>query len=119
MEGESEEDGDSPADAQLLEVPVRRLLAVEDAAGVPDVLLELLRHLPLRVVCRCRGRGDVAPGEDLPDVLEERPSPPLQLPVGRGRQRAEEGALMDVSAAGPTHSILGSDKGPNSPVAAG
>lgn len=81
-----------PADPVLLLLPVLALLAVEHAGGVLDVLLELWRRLPLRVVLGSRGRGKPPARQNLPDIGKDLLTPPLELLVLCWRQAANEWA---------------------------
>lgn len=90
---------DLPADAVLVHLPVRAVLAVEDVVGVVDVFLQLAGHLPLSVVA-LRGRGgDEASGCHLFGISEDLLTPPLELSVGGWGKAADEGTCIVVVSA--------------------
>ena len=68
---------DSPANAVLLHVPTRAVLAVEDVVGVCDVFLEFSCDFPLGVVALSRRCGYETTGCDFLGVSEDLLAPPL------------------------------------------
>lgn len=80
----------SPADAVFRHFPVRACGSVPEIPGLDNILLERTGNLPLVVVVRRWGRGDVTTRQHLSGVCENLGSPPLQLSILGGWDATDE-----------------------------
>lgn len=94
----------------LLHLPGVAVLAIERTLRNINVLLELARDLPLRIVSHRRRRRDEAARQDLSSVSEDGLTPPLQLPVRSGRKTAKERACLGELADQEHQSVQGTGK---------
>lgn len=81
---------DLPADAILVQLPTFTGLSVEDMAGMPDIMLQLLGDNPLVVILLWRWHRDEPSWRNLCGVSEDGLTPPLQLAVRSRRKAADE-----------------------------
>lgn len=81
---------DLPANAILAKLPNFTGLSIEDMAGVPDVMLQLLGDNPLVVILLWRWHRNEPSRRNLCGVSEDGLTPPLQLAVRSRRKAANE-----------------------------
>lgn len=70
----------------LLDLPRLSLLPESDLVREANVFFQRVGHVPLRVVGLCWWRRQLISGSHRLSVLEYPLAPPLQLPVGVGRE---------------------------------
>src|SRR5690242_14211073 len=92
------DDNDLPADAVLIHLPARAVLAIEDMIGVINIQFQRPRNVPLVVILPRWWCRNEAPRQDFVCVLEDLPPPPLELAVLCGRQAADKGSILSVVA---------------------